>query len=86
MRRVFVAAAILMAVSASRTGAQTIKMDIPAGLTLSTATEPSPKKESKAGKGFLKEFKPGTCTPATPLSPPSSWPARGEPLFSVCRS
>ena len=85
MRRVLIAAAILAGVSASRAGAQTIKMEVPVGLTLSTVTEPAAKRDNHAGKGILKEFKPGTCKPATPLSPPSSWPARGEPLIAFCR-
>jgi hypothetical protein len=85
MRRVFIAAAVLAAFSASPAGAQTIKMDIPAGLTLSTANEPAPKKESKPVKGIVKELRPGSCKTTTFSAPVSSWPARGEPLVAFCR-
>ena len=85
MRRVFIAAAFLAALTGSQAGAQTIKMDVPAGLTFSTVNEPAPKKERKPEKGFLKELRPGSCQTKTFSAPVSSWPARGEPLVAVCR-
>jgi hypothetical protein len=77
-------AAIVAIVTSGVAHGQTLKMEVPAGLTLSTVTEPSPKKESKPAKGFLKELKPGSCK-TTFAAPSSSWPARGEPLVAVCR-
>lgn len=85
MRRIVIAAAILTAVAATGAGAQTIKMDIPAGLALSTVNEPAPKKESKPAKGMFKDLKPGSCQTRTFSAPVSSWPARGEPLIAFCR-
>ena len=88
MRRVVVRAAILvtMAIGGTRAGAQTIKMDVPAGLVLSTVTETAPKKsESKSTKGIFKDLRPGSCKVSSFSAPVSSWPARGEPLVAVCR-
>lgn len=85
MRRVFMGAAIVAIVTSGVAHGQTLKMEVPAGLTLSTVTEPLPKKESKPAKGFLKELKPGSCKATTFGAPSSSWPARGEPLVAVCR-
>jgi hypothetical protein len=89
MRRVVMGAAILVAVTVTgRADAQGIKMDVPAGLTLSTVNEPAPKKEnkdSKESRGFFKDLRPGSCRVTTNPAPVSSWPARGEPLVSVCR-
>lgn len=86
MRRVMIGAAILAVVSTGSAQAQSIRMDVPAGLTLSTTTEPAPKKkESKPDKGMFKDLRPGSCQTKTFSAPVSSWPARGEPLFAVCR-
>jgi hypothetical protein len=85
MRRVLIGAVILAAIGASGASAQSLKMDVPAGLTLSTTTEPAPKKASKPDKGFLKDLRPGSCQAKTFSAPVSSWPARGEPFVSVCR-
>ena len=86
MRRVMIGAAILAVVSAGSAQAQSIKMDVPAGLKLSTITEPAPKKEeSKPDKGMFKDLRPGSCPTKTFSAPVSSWPARGEPLIAVCR-
>jgi hypothetical protein len=85
MRRVFMGAAILAVMTGAVAQAQTIKMDVPAGLTLSTVNEPAPKKESKSSKGLFKDLRPGSCRVTTNRAPVSSWPARGEPLVSVCR-
>jgi hypothetical protein len=80
-----IGAAILAVVSAGSAQAQSIKMDVPAGLTLSTTAEPAPKKESKPDKGMFKDLRPGSCQTKTFSAPVSSWPARGEPLIAVCR-
>ena len=88
MKRVVVLAAILtvMLGTSSRSSAQTIKMDLPAGIALTTVTEPAPKKsESKSPKGMFKDLRPGSCKVTTTLAPVSSWPARGEPLIALCR-
>jgi hypothetical protein len=89
MRRALIGAGILAGVfvGGTRMEAQTIKMDVPAGLVLSTTNEPAPKKESKSkpDKGIFKELRPGSCRPTTFSAPVSSWPARGEPLVAVCR-
>lgn len=89
MKRVVIGAAILFAViGATRAEAQNVKIDVPAGLTLSTVNEPAPKKaakENKESKGFFKDLRPGSCKVTTNPAPVSSWPARGEPLVSVCR-
>ena len=85
MRRIVIGAAILAVVGAASAQAQTIKMDVPAGLTLSTTTEPAPKKESKPPKGMFKDLRPGPCQAKTFSAPVSSWPARGEPLIAFCR-
>jgi hypothetical protein len=85
MRRVFMGAAILAVMASAVAQAQSIKMDIPAGLALSTVNEPAPKKERKPSKGMFKDLKPGSCRVTTFSAPVSSWPARGEPLVSVCR-
>lgn len=88
MRRVVVGAAILITVAMAGTGAgaQTIKMDLPAGLVLSTVTESAPKKsESKSTKGIFKDLRPGSCKAPSYSAPVSSWPARGEPLIAFCR-
>jgi hypothetical protein len=86
MRRMVIGAAILAAVAAAHADAQTIKMDVPAGLTLSTVNEPAPKKkESKPDKGLFKDLRPGSCPTRTFSAPVSSWPARGEALVAVCR-
>ena len=83
MRRIVIGAAILAVVGAASAQAQTIKMDVPAGLTLSTTTEPA--KESKPPKGMFKDLRPGPCQAKTFSAPVSSWPARGEPLIAFCR-
>jgi hypothetical protein len=70
---------------AGTANAQTIRMDIPAGLALSTVKDSEPKKESKPDKGLFKDLKPGSCRATTFSAPVSSWPARGEPLIAVCR-
>jgi hypothetical protein len=88
MRRVVVGAAVLLAVAVTgtRAGAQTIKVDVPAGLALTTVTEPAPKKsERKSTKGIFKDLRPGQCKVSSFSAPVSSWPARGEPLIAVCR-
>jgi hypothetical protein len=85
MRRVFMGATILALVTNAAAQAQTIKMDMPAGLTLSTAKEPASKKESKPAQGLLKELRPGSCQTKSLSAPVSSWPARGEPLVAFCR-
>lgn len=86
MRRVMIGAAILAVVSAGSAQAQGIKMDVPAGLKLSTTAEPAPKKEeSKPDRGMFKDLRPGSCQTRTFSAPVSSWPARGEPLIAVCR-
>ena len=85
MRRVFMGAAILAVMTGSAAQAQTIKMDVPAGLTLSTVTESAPKKESKTSKGIFKDLRPGSCRVTTNSAPVSSWPTRGEPLIAFCR-
>jgi hypothetical protein len=85
MRRVLMGAVVLAVFGAVGAQAQSIKMDVPAGLTLSTANEPAPKKESKPGKGLFKELRPGSCSTRTFSAPVSSWPAKGEPLIAVCR-
>ena len=86
MRRVMIGTAILAIVGTAGAQAQTIKMDVPAGLTLSTVNEPAPKKkEGKADKGMFKDLRPGSCQMKTFSAPVSSWPARGEPLVAVCR-
>lgn len=89
MRRVLVGVAILTAV-ATGAQAQSLKMDVPAGLTLSTNSEPAPSKtketkENKASKGLFKELRPGQCPVTTFSAPVSSWPARGQALVAVCR-
>ena len=88
MRRVIIGAAIFTLVlsTGNRANAQNLKMDLPAGLALTTVTEPAPKKsESKPPKGLFKDLRPGSCKVTTTLAPVTSWPARGEPLVSVCR-
>jgi hypothetical protein len=86
MRRVVIGAAFLAIVGTASAQAQAIKMDVPAGLTLSTVSEPAPKKkESKPDKGVLKDLRPGSCQTRTFSAPVSSWPARGEPLVAFCR-
>jgi hypothetical protein len=80
-----IGAAILAVVGAGSAQAQGIKMDVPAGLKLSTTTEPAPKEESKPDKGMFKDLRPGSCPTKTFSAPVSSWPARGEPLIAVCR-
>ena len=88
MRRVIIGAVIFTIVlsGANRASAQSIKMDLPAGIALTTVTEPPPKKsESKSPKGMFKDLRPGSCKVTTTVAPVSSWPARGEPLVSVCR-
>lgn len=90
MRRVLLGMAILAAVTTGAQ-AQTLKMDVPAGLTLSTVNEPAPKKdkeakpEIKSSKGMFKDLRPGQCPTTTFSSPVSSWPARGQALVAVCR-
>jgi hypothetical protein len=85
MRRVLIGAAILVGAVTAAAQAQTIKIDVPAGLALSTINEPAPKKEKKMSKGMFKDLKPGSCRMPTFSAPVSSWPARGEPLVAVCR-
>jgi hypothetical protein len=89
MRRVVVGVAILLTLAFTDTraaGAQTIKMDVPAGLALTTVTEPPPKKsENKSTKGIFKDLRPGSCKVPSFSAPVSSWPARGEPLIAFCR-
>jgi hypothetical protein len=81
-----IGAAILVVASVGSAQAQSIKMDVPAGLTLSTTTEPAPKKkESKPDKGMFKDLRPGSCQTKTFSAPVSSWPARGEPVIAFCR-
>ena len=90
MRRVLLGMAIVAAV-ANGAHAQTIKMNVPEGLTLSTVNEPAPKKdkdskpESKPSKGLFKDLRPGQCPNPTLTAPVSSWPARGQALVAVCR-
>jgi hypothetical protein len=86
MRHASIGAVLLVAATAAGAQAQTIKLDVPAGLVLSTVREPAPRKEIKPDKGLLKELRPGQCrtTPAH-SAPVSSWPARGEPLVAFCR-
>lgn len=86
MRRVLIGAAIVAVVGTAGVQAQGIKMDVPAGLTLSTVNEPAPKKkEGKPDKGMLKDMRPGSCQTKAFSAPVSSWPARGEPLIAFCR-
>ena len=86
MRRVFLTAAIVAVVGSAAAEAQRLKMQVPSGLTLSTANEPAPKKESKAdSKRMFKDLRPGSCRVTTNSAPGSSWPARGEPLIAFCR-
>ena len=86
MRHAVIGAFILAMFGATGAQAQTIKMDVPAGLTLSTVNEPAPKKkESKPDKGTFKDLRPGSCQTRTFSAPTSSWPARGEPLIAFCR-
>jgi len=86
MRRIVIGAAILVIAATASAQAQSIKMDVPAGLTLSTTNEPAPKKkESKPDKGMFKDLRPGSCPTKTFSAPVSSWPARGEPLVAFCR-
>jgi hypothetical protein len=86
MRRIVIAAAILVLTATASAQAQSIKMDVPAGLTLSTVSEPAPKRtESKPDKGMFKDLRPGSCQTRTFSAPVSSWPARGEPLVAFCR-
>lgn len=86
MRHAVIGAFILAIAGATGAQAQTIKMDVPAGLTLSTVNEPAPKKkESKPDKGMFKDLRPGSCQTRTFSAPTSSWPARGEPLIAFCR-
>jgi hypothetical protein len=80
--------ALLAVLGATGAQAQSIKLDVPAGLTLSTAHEPAPaqrRKESKPDKGVFKDLRPGSCPSRIFSAPMSSWPARGEPLVAVCR-
>ena len=88
MRRIVIGAAILVAAATASAQAQSIKMDVPAGLTLSTVNEPAPtpkKKEIKPDKGMFKDLRPGSCQTKSFSAPVSSWPARGEPLVAFCR-
>ena len=88
MRRVIIRAAVITTIvfAGSRAEAQKIKVDVPAGMALTTVTEPAPKKsDDKPAKGFFKELRPGSCKPSTFSAPVSSWPTRGEPLIAVCR-
>jgi hypothetical protein len=78
-------AAILAVLTSGGAQAQSIKMDVPAGLALTTVNEPAPKKETKPEKGLFKELKPGSCKVTTFSAPVSSWPAKGEPLVAFCR-
>lgn len=48
MRRIVIGAAILAVAATASAQAQSIKMDVPAGLTLSTVSEPAPKKKESA--------------------------------------
>jgi hypothetical protein len=90
MRRVLLGMAILATVTTGAE-AQTLKMDVPAGLTLSTVGELEPKKdkenrpEGKPNKKMFKDLRPGQCPTTTFSSPVSSWPARGQALVAVCR-
>jgi hypothetical protein len=86
MSRVVIGAAVLVIAATASALAQSIKMDVPAGLTLSTANEQAPKKkESKPDKGLFKGLRPGPCQTKRFSAPASSWPARGEPLVAFCR-
>ena len=86
MRRIVIGAAILVIAATASAQAQSIKMDVPAGLTLSTVNEPAPKKkESRPDKGMFKDLRPGACQTKAFSAPVSSWPARGEPLVAFCR-
>lgn len=85
MRRVLMAAVVLTAITTGA-NAQTLKMDVPAGLSLSTASEPAPKKDKDSKPtGIFKDLRPGQCRATTFKAPVSSWPARGEPLVALCR-
>jgi hypothetical protein len=83
-----IGAAILVVATTASAQTQSIKMDVPAGLTLSTTNEPAPtskKKESKPDKGMFRDLRPGSCQTKAFSAPVSSWPARGEPLVAFCR-